>query len=105
MQMDASGKFLYLASASDGSLVTLGINRKSGDLKILGRVPSGSSKPNQIRIEPGGRYVFALDQASNRVVVFEIEPKTGLLTATSQFATVPEPTGIQFSAVVNEGIH
>jgi 6-phosphogluconolactonase len=103
LEIDSAGKFLYLANAEE--IVVLAIDKKKGTPKIVGRTPSGGKASTQLRIDPSGGFLFVANSGSGRINVFKIDPKTGLLSATSLSVELPDPTAMQFVQVMPEGIH
>lgn len=103
LEIDAAGRFLYMANADD--VVVAAIDKKKGTTKILERLPSGSKVPNQLRIDPTGGYLFVMSSGSGKINVFKIDPKTGRLGPTSLSIELPEPTAFQFVPIMGESIH
>jgi 6-phosphogluconolactonase len=103
IEIDSAGRFLYLANAE--GIVVLAIDKKKGTPKIVGRTPSGGKVSTQLRIDPTGGFLFVTNSGSGRINVFKIDPKTGLLSATSLGVDLPEPTAMQFVQLMPESIH
>jgi 6-phosphogluconolactonase len=103
LEIDSAGRFLYLANADD--IVVLSTDKKKGTPKIVGRTPSGGTTSAQLRIDPSGGFLFVANSGSGRINVFKIDPKTGLLSATSLAVELPDPTAMEFVHVMPEGIH
>jgi 6-phosphogluconolactonase len=103
LAIDSAGRFLYAAGAD--AIAVLAIDKKKGTPMIVGRAPLAGKTPVQLCLDPTGAFLFAANSGSNRLSVFKINPKTGLLTDTSLAVEVPEPTAMQFVPVMPEGIH
>ena len=56
--------------------------------------------PRSFAIDPTGQYLFALNQISNNVVQFKVDPATGMLSGTGREIKVDTPVCLQFVPVV-----
>jgi 6-phosphogluconolactonase len=99
IEIDPSGRFLYVSNRGDDSIVVFFIDGKNGTLKQIQRVSTQGKTPRNFRLDPTGGYLFAANQNSNTIVIFEIDRKTGLLTSTGKVLDVPSPVCIQFVPV------
>jgi 6-phosphogluconolactonase len=114
MQISADGKFLYQSNrlsrineqpphAIDrlpGTIGLFAIDPEKGTLTEVQQFPSGGVMPRSFGIDPTGRYLFALNQISNNVVQFKIDPATGMLAKTGKEIKVETPVCLQFVPVV-----
>ena len=55
--------------------------------------------PRSFGIDPTGQYLFALNQLSNNVVQFKVDPSTGMLSKTGREIKVDTPVCLQFVPV------
>jgi 6-phosphogluconolactonase len=102
---DAAGKFAYTANAGDDSIGILAIDGKHGTLKEVRHVAAGCQGPDSIQFDPTGRYLFVGCEESSRVLMFEIDRKSGAATAAGKPMEVPKPSGLQFVPVSGPEIH
>ena len=84
--VDPSGRFVFAANFSDGTVSAYSIDAVSGALTELSGSPYPTGlEPQAIRIEPTGRFLYVgLNE-------FQIDPVSGELTALPQ--TAPSPFG------------
>ena len=52
--------------------------------------------PRSFGIDPTGQYLFVLNQLSNNVVQFKVDPSTGMLSKTGREIKVDTPVCLQF---------
>ncbi|HLU47816.1 MAG TPA: lactonase family protein [Planctomycetota bacterium] len=65
--------------------------------------PTGGRTPRSFGIEPGGRFLLALNQDSSSVIVFAIDAETGALSRTGTEIEVPMPVSIVFLPLAPKG--
>ena len=58
--------------------------------------PTQGNTPRGFGIDPGGTYLLAANQASDSVIVFRIDAKTGRLTPTGHKIDVGSPVDVKF---------
>lgn len=93
-----SGKFLYASNRAGVDAITeFGIDPSNGTLTLLGNFPTKGKTPRNFAIDPTGSFLFAANQDSGNIVVFRINPVTGVLTATDDVIQVPAPVCIVFT--------
>jgi 6-phosphogluconolactonase len=59
-------------------------------------VPTHGKIPRNFALDPTGKYLVAANQKSNQMVVFAVDPTTGLLQATGQVLDIEEPVCVLF---------
>ena len=96
IQIDRTGKWLYVTNRGHDSIVHYSVDQAKGTLTPAGHIPSGGRTPRNITIDPTNQYLIAANQAGENLVVFKIDPKTGNLTATGATGQVPQPGGVFF---------
>jgi 6-phosphogluconolactonase len=114
MQISANGKYLYasnrLSRFNDkdhnkidrlpGTISLFAIDPQKHTLSEIQHFPSGGVMPRSFAIDPTGQYLFALNQISNNVVQFKVDPATGMLSGTGREIKVDTPVCLQFVPVV-----
>jgi len=114
MQISNDGRFLYQSnrlsrtSAQDpnkidrlpGTIGVFAIAPGKGTLSLVQQFPSGGVMPRHFGIDPSGHYLFALNQLSNNVVEFKVDPATGMLSKTGRGIKVDTPACLLFVPVV-----
>lgn len=94
-----SGKFLYASNRAGVDTITaFSIDPARGTLKLAGKTSTQGRTPRNFAIDPMGKFLLAANQESNNIVVFKIDPATGVLTPTGQTMEVPSPVCITFVA-------
>jgi 6-phosphogluconolactonase (cycloisomerase 2 family) len=66
-----SGSRVYVANLDTNTLSVFGVDPDSGDLGLLGSVPTGT-RPMGIAAEPSGRYVYAINYTSETISMFSV---------------------------------
>ncbi|UPG73691.1 lactonase family protein [Roseomonas gilardii subsp. gilardii] len=94
--VSGDGRFLYASSRASDSLVVYAIDRPSGALREVQRVPAGGHSPWSFAIDPSGRWMLVANEASDTVVQFAVDAASGRLTGTGNALTVPKPVSFAF---------
>lgn len=99
LQVDSSGKFLYVSNRGHDSIAVFSID-PSGMLTLLENVSTQGMKPRDFALDPTGKYLFAANQNSDSVALLSVNQKTGRLTPTGAvLEQIPEPTCVVFAPV------
>jgi len=98
IQVAPSGRFVYASNRGHNSLATFAVGPGSGELTLLGHVPTQGSGPRAFTILPAGDLLLVANQETDTVVAMRIDPKTGVLSATGQVTAVPSPVCLQILA-------
>jgi len=86
------GKFLYASNRGDAnSLAIYAVDTATGQLTIKGFESTQGKTPRNFMIDPTGHWLLVANQGSNNIVIFSIDPKTGLLKPTGRQLNVPAP--------------
>ncbi|MDV9174044.1 lactonase family protein [Streptomyces sp. W16] len=94
LAISRDGRFVYASSRGENTLVVYEIERRTGLLSLLQRIPSGGLKPWSFTVHPSGRWLLVANEASSTVDVFAVDPRTGLLTGTGNSLPLPNPDSI-----------
>jgi 6-phosphogluconolactonase len=114
LQISANQKYLYasnrLSRFNDkdpskidrlpGTISVFAIDPEKHTLSEIRQFPSGGIMPRNFAIDPTGQYLFALNQVSNNVAQFKIDPATGMLSRMGRELKVDTPVCLQFVPVV-----
>jgi 6-phosphogluconolactonase len=76
-------------ATSQNTIAIYDIDRATGGLKPVGFVPTGNAHPRGFVIDPTGKFLFVAHETARNVVVFRIDPATGMLTKTGDPTSVP----------------
>lgn len=98
LAISRDGRFVYASVRGEDALVVHAVERRTGHLTEIQRLPAGGQAPWSFAIDPSGRWMLVANQASNTVVVFARDPATGRLGPTSQSMAVAKPTSIAYLA-------
>jgi 6-phosphogluconolactonase len=95
IHIDKAGEFLYGSNRGDNSIVTFRIG-KEGLLTVAGHSDCGGDWPRNFTIDPSGKYIFVGNQKSGNIVVFGIDPKTGIPSRSMQNLKLNAPVCLKF---------
>lgn len=96
IEVSGDGRFVYLTSRGENSIVVYAIDQQSGRLAEIQRVSAQGDSPWHIAFDPDRKWLLVADEASSRVFVYRIDQASGKLTPTSNSVTVPRPVNIVF---------
>lgn len=100
IEVHPSGKFLYASNRGDGnSIAVFAIDPAKGTLTTVEITPTQGKTPRSFAIDPTGTLLFAANAASNNIVIFRIDAKTGKLTPSGQVLNVASPVCVKFLAL------
>jgi 6-phosphogluconolactonase (cycloisomerase 2 family) len=77
-----SGDFLYASNRGSQTVAGYRIDRRTGELSLLGFATQGVDGPTNFAIDPSGRWLYVNSNVGNEIVQFDIDAKTGELTPT-----------------------
>jgi 6-phosphogluconolactonase len=93
--LDKAGKFVYASNRTAGTIAVFAVN-PDGTLKQVQVVDAPGKMPRGVEFDPTGHLLFVGDQTANRFVIYNIDAKTGHLTATGDSYDMPSPVAFQF---------
>jgi len=100
IQVDPSGKFLYVALSNSNGIAAFTIDPTTGALTTVPGSPFQTSSAQftqtyELTIAPSGKFLYAFNFNGNTVTAFTINPTSGVLTtvAGSPFAINPHAEG------------
>jgi 6-phosphogluconolactonase len=97
--IDASGKFLYDSNRGPDTIAVLSIDAAKGTLALVEQAPTRGLMPRNFEIDPTGSYLFAANQASDDIVLFRIQDKTGRILPSRTVLKVDTPVCVRFMPV------
>jgi len=96
LQVDRSGKVLYVSNRGHDSIAVFAIDPRKGTLTLVEHVPTQGKTPRDFSLDPTGSFLFAVNQNSDNIVLFRVSP-AGRLTESGQVVEqVPEPACVVF---------
>ena len=85
-----NGKFLYLLTELNGTVIGYNYNAANGALtefqtiSVLPDGYAGAISCAEIRVHPSGRFLYASNRGNNAITVFQVDPANGRLTVVEQ---------------------
>ncbi len=81
--IDPSGKFLYVANNTSGTVSAYSINSSTGVLTAVSGSPflTGGTGARSVTIDPAGKFAYVANDSSGNISAFTINASTGVLTA------------------------
>jgi 6-phosphogluconolactonase len=100
IHISPNGRFLYVSNRGDANNIAIfAIDPTSGKLTIKGFQSVLGATPRNFIIDPTGRWLLAANQKTNNVVLFKINPKTGMLKPLARQITIPSPVCLKMYLV------
>jgi len=92
IHVSPDGKFLYTSNRGDAnSLAIYAIDQTTGKLVSKGFQSTMGKHPRNFMIDPTGHFLLVANKDSDNIVIFSIDPITGLLNATGEEINIPNP--------------
>ena len=101
IHVSPDGKFLYGSNRGDANELVIYAIEKNGKLTYAGRQSTMGRTPRNFAIDPSGNFLLVANQGSNEVIIFNRDPRTGLLTPTDKKIQVNRPVCIKFTPIPN----
>ncbi|CAM5366828.1 Lactonase family protein OS=Streptomyces alboniger OX=132473 GN=CP975_32890 PE=3 SV=1 [Streptomyces alboniger] len=83
----SDGTYAYLANRGHNSLTRYAVQADGARLRLLDTVPVSGDFPRQIAFSPDGKLLFAANQKSSTVSVFQVSPNGELRLTGEPFAS------------------
>ena len=100
IHVSPDGRFLYASNRGDANnIAVFSINGATGKLTWKGVAPSGGNTPRNFMIDPTGHWLLAANQNGSNVVVFKIDPQTGMPIPTGKQLSIPAPVCLKMTLV------
>jgi len=96
VHISRDGNYLYASNRGYNSISIFKIDQNNGKIELIENTSCGGDWPRAFNICPTGHYLLVANERSDNIVVFEIEPSTGLLTKKSESKDFPAPRCIKF---------
>ena len=90
------GKFLYASNRGVSNTLAVFAIGKDGRLTNKQYISVNGKHPRNFAIDPTGRFLLVANRDTDNIVVFAIDPVTGLLKATGKEMHVPNPVCLKF---------
>ncbi|MFN0197484.1 MAG: lactonase family protein, partial [Planctomycetaceae bacterium] len=93
LKITPDGRFLYGTNRGHDSIASYSIS-EDGQLTLLSIDPSLGAGPQNLAISSGGELLLCANMPGNNVAVFQIDGKTGKLTAVGEPIAITSPSCI-----------
>ncbi|MGH3629301.1 MAG: lactonase family protein, partial [Sciscionella sp.] len=90
------GKFLYASNRGTSNSLAVFAIGKDGRLTNKQYISVNGKHPRNFAIDPTGHFLLVANRDTDNIVVFAIDPVTGLLKATGRKLQVPNPVCLKF---------
>jgi 6-phosphogluconolactonase len=90
------GKFLYASNRGTSNTLAVFAIGKDGRLTNKQYISVNGKHPRNFAIDPTAHFLLVANQNTDNIVVFSINPATGLLKATGKEMHVPNPVCLKF---------
>lgn len=91
-----NGRFVYVSNRGHESIAVFARDSSSGRLERIAIVPCGGRHPRNFALDPAGHWLLCANKDTNNVVVFSVDPASGLIAPTGRAITVPEVVCVLF---------
>ena len=92
-----NGRFVYGSNRGHNSIAIASFDESSGQLSLLGTESTQGDWPRNFTLNPTGAFLLVANQRSDDIVVFRVDPDTGLLAYTGHTAQTPTPVCLKFA--------
>jgi 6-phosphogluconolactonase len=100
IHVSPDGKFLYASNRGDANnIAVFAIDGANGKLTWKGVVSTGGKTPRNFTLDPSGHWLLAANQDGSNVVIFKIDPQTGMPAPTGKQLSVPAPVCLKMTPV------
>lgn len=100
IHISPNGKYLYASNRGDAnSIAIFSIDPVTGKLAVKGFQPTLGKTPRNFMIDPTGHWLLVANQNGSNVVIFKIDPQTGLLNPSGKQLGIPAPVCLKMTPV------
>ena len=92
----ADGKFLYASNRGTANNLAVFAIEKDGKLVSKQYISVNGKHPRNFVIDPTSHFLLVANRDTNNIVVFSIDPVTGMLKATGKEISIPNPVCLKF---------
>lgn len=91
VRISPDGKNIYASNRGDANSLSVFAKKDDGNYWLIQQTTSGGVMPRNFNLTADGKYLLSANQASNDIVVFERDVKTGKLTQTAWKVEINKP--------------
>jgi 6-phosphogluconolactonase len=96
IHVSANGKYLYCTNRGSSNTIAVFAISKDGRLSIKQMISVNGKHPRNFVIDPTGHFLLVANRDTDNIVIFSIDPVTGLLKATGKEISIPNPVCLKF---------
>jgi 6-phosphogluconolactonase len=74
LAVDKTDRFLYSVHGDRSEVTAYAIDRKSGQLRVIGRQPTGGYNPIHLAFDASGKFLFVTNYGTDSIAVFPVKP-------------------------------
>jgi 6-phosphogluconolactonase len=94
IHLTPDGRHLYVSERRTSTLAAFDVDRSSGRLSLIGRVPT-ETQPRGFAIDPTGRWLLAVGQTSHRLSLHAIDAASGRLQKSGECEVGQNPNWVE----------
>jgi 6-phosphogluconolactonase len=102
LHFTADGRFIYGSDRGSNTLSAFQVDAATGYVSLIGHMPT-EKEPRGFNIDPSGRYLLAVGQASDAMSTYAIDQQNGGLTKLKAYGMGKTPTGWRSSPCRSTG--
>lgn len=91
LAVSPDGRYIYAASRGANSLVAFAVDRRSGALTEVQRLPCGGILPWHFTLHQSGDWILVANRDSDALSLFRVERKSGRIADTGKKLAIPKP--------------
>jgi len=92
----ADGKFLYASNRGESNTLAVFAIQEDGRLVNKQFISVNGKHPRNFVIDPTSRFLLVANRDTDNIVIFNIDPITGLLRASGKEISIPSPVCLKF---------
>jgi len=90
------GRFLYASNRGTANNMAVFAIRKDGKLEVRQIISVNGKHPRNFVIDPTNHFLLVANRDTDNIVIFSIDPVSGLLKATGKEISIPNPVCLKF---------
>lgn len=96
IHISADGKFLYATNRGTSNTIAVFEISEDGKLSEKQIISVNGKHPRNFVIDPTGHFLLVANRDTDNIVIFAIDPVTGLLKSTGKEISIPNPVCLKF---------
>lgn len=95
--LDAKGRTLYTSHRGSDTIAVMSVDEGSGRVNLMQSIGCGGKTPRFITLCPSGKWMLVLNEDSDDIVVFAVDPHSGQLSETGKNYASGSPVSLVFA--------